>query len=84
MRAAALKRPMKLSISCRGKGCPYQTRTWRKGTAKQFLRRLHGGIYRAGDTLTLTISRKGYRSERIKLKVRYGRAPLAALLKTRR
>jgi hypothetical protein len=68
-----------ITVTCRGKGCPLPA-----GSATY--RRLHrlrlvldGRVYRAGDRLLITLRARGYRAERVEVRIRDGKIPRAQL-----
>jgi hypothetical protein len=75
IRSPALKRPDQVTLSCTGRGCPFRTDPWKRGTARAYLRSLEGTIYHAGDRLVLAVSHPGDTTERIGLTIRDGRVP---------
>jgi hypothetical protein len=76
-----LPRRALVTISCRGRGCPWRRRRARAGAALRRLERaLKGGRFRAGDRLDITIAVPGYRPERAAIWIRSGRKPRARLL----
>lgn len=68
-------------VGCTGRGCP-----WRRALAAprrrvaRLLRSLDGSVLHAGDRLQITIREPGLIAERVSLRIRDGRRPLASLL----
>jgi List-Bact-rpt repeat protein len=70
----------KVLASCKGKRCPFRTRTGAARSINAFERRLVGSAFVTGDRLMLTISAPGRRAERAQLTIRHLRIPRAQLL----
>lgn len=70
-----------IDMSCQGRGCP-RLRTTLLPTTKagRASSALHGRRFRAGDTLTIEISRPGYRSDVFVITFRAGARPKARLV----
>ncbi len=70
-----------LTVSCRGRGCPRHARRTDYRHLHRLIRYLDGHAYRAGQRVTLVISEKGYRSERVQAQIRNGHLPRVRLLR---
>jgi hypothetical protein len=68
-----------LALSCAGKDCPRAHWSAGPGHAKRLLRHLRRTTFTPGDRLVLSISERGYRTERIAIRIRAGRKPLMSL-----
>jgi hypothetical protein len=68
----------KLTLRCRGKGCPRRSDTSATGARKvrRMLKRLEGRRYRAGDVLTVRFTAARYRPESARIRFRNGKKPL--------
>lgn len=73
-------RQIRVTVSCRGRGCPLRTATVRARRLRALEGRLRGTAYRARDRIFLTISAPGYAPERIRVLIRRGRLPAIKLL----
>jgi hypothetical protein len=71
----------RILVACKGKRCPFKTRTGTERRIKAFGHDLAGSVFRAGDTLTLTISAPGRRAERAQVTMLHERLPHAQLLR---
>lgn len=67
----------RLSVGCRGRGCPRHFAATAIGGARlhRLVRRLSGKRFRAGDVLSIALTAPGYRSERAQIVIRDGRLP---------
>jgi hypothetical protein len=80
VRITGMPRHGRLTIECRGRGCP---RSGYVATAHQLgplLKALRGTRYRAGDRLLITILAPGAKSERAEVTIRNGALPRAKLI----
>jgi hypothetical protein len=75
-----LPRRATLQVSCRGRGCARHLPVAHSGRLGRLLRPLERHTYWPGDRLQITISKRGYRPERIAVRIRYARVPAARLL----
>lgn len=77
-----LPRAARITISCRGRGraCGARSITARVKHVRRLIRALIGRVYRAGDRIYVTVSARGYQSERAEIRVRYGKLPTVGLL----
>jgi hypothetical protein len=84
--ARGLPRSARVSISCRGKHCPALHRRAATGARAihRLLRSLRGRRFHAGDRLLIDVRSGRRRPERIELRFRRGRMPLARLRGRRR
>jgi hypothetical protein len=72
----------RLSVSCHGAHCPRIRATARgRGRIGTLLKRLAGRRFAPGDVMLITVSARGRRRERIQVRIRRQRVPLARLLK---
>jgi hypothetical protein len=73
-----------LSVQCRGRGCPPHSKRTGKGPrpVRRLLRGLEGRRYRAGDTLSFTLTAPRYRAERAQVTFRWGKLPQIKLLRS--
>jgi hypothetical protein len=81
MRLSSLPKGAKVTVTCRGRGCPRR----RLAASGRGLRRLlsssvSGRVYRAGDRVFITITAPGYKAERAEFVIRYGALPSVRLL----
>jgi hypothetical protein len=77
-----LPRGATIRISCRGRGraCASGAIAARLGGVRHLVRSLVGRVYRAGDRLFITVSARGYQSERAEVRIRYDEIPTVGLL----
>ena len=77
-----LPRNATIHFSCQGKGCPHHRfrdqANWRQ--LNRLTRSLNGRYYRAGDTITIMITEKRFRPEKISVRIRYGALPKVRVL----
>jgi hypothetical protein len=78
-KAGSLPGRTRLALECRGRGCPRHSKM--SATGARHVRRLRGRRYRAGDVLRITVTAPGYGAERAQVTFRYGRVPLAKLVR---
>jgi len=78
--AEHLPRRSYVHFACVGKRCP-KFRGVGSRHLKRLLHKLDGHVFKAGDVLQLGVSKHGLRTERIRLKIRWGEAPRSWLLK---
>jgi hypothetical protein len=74
---------VRLSLTCRGRGCPRHRRPARGVGLRalhRLLARLAGRRFGAGEGLLVSLSAPGYRAERILISFRWGRLPQVRLL----
>jgi hypothetical protein len=66
-----------ITFSCKGRGCPRHRHRDRAGWRQlnRLIRSLNGRYYRAGDQITIMITKKHFRPEKITVKIRWGRLP---------
>jgi hypothetical protein len=77
-----LSRTARVSVACRGRGCPrLRVRSAGARNVKKLLRALGGRRFSSGDRLTITVSAPRHIAERIQLLMRDNRVPKARLLK---
>jgi hypothetical protein len=69
-----------ITVRCHGRGCPRHRYTAGKRHLKRLIRYLDGRRYRAGDRILISISRRGRRTERVSVQIRYGAIPKVRLL----
>ena len=76
-------RRTRLTVSCRGRGCPAHLPRPARGRRAigRSLRALRGRRFRAGDRLRVVLTAPGWRAERAELVIRYGRLPLVRTLR---
>jgi hypothetical protein len=79
LRWIGLPKRATVSVRCSGGGCPARMWSGRPGNRKR-LRKLTGARFRAGDTITITISQRGLISERARVVIRANRIPATKLL----
>jgi hypothetical protein len=75
-----LPRGARLTISCRGHGCPRRVMTAR---AHRFAHQLVGRgrtVYQADDRLLVALNAPNYAAERAEVRIRLGRTPVGRLL----
>jgi hypothetical protein len=70
-----------LTVTCGGRGCPRHGRHTDDRHLRRLTRYLDGHAYHAGQRVTLVISERGYRSERIQAQIRDGHLPRVRLLR---
>jgi hypothetical protein len=71
-----------VTVTCKGPGCPKpHTRRARGRRVKTLVAHLHGGRYRAGDRLFVTISAPGLIAERAEITIRDGALPRVRALR---
>jgi hypothetical protein len=71
-----------VTVTCKGPGCPKpHTRRARGRRVKTLVAHLHGGRYRAGDRLFVTISAPGLIAERAEITIRNGELPRVRALR---
>jgi hypothetical protein len=75
-----IPRDGRVDVRCAGRGCPATATTARYKRLHALLRSLDGRVFRAGDTVTITVSAPHRQSERIALRIRDGRLPQARLV----
>jgi len=73
-------RHVRISVACRGQGCPQGTRSAGAHKLARLQRALDGRVYHAGDRLTITLSARGFDRERVEVVIRDGRIPKIRLL----
>ncbi len=75
LRFGRMSRRAEVRLSCSGRGCPWRSRTdsWRH--RRRLERTIAGRSFRAGDRLTITISERGWVTERVGLRFRSGARP---------
>ena len=75
---------VRLTLSCRGRGCP-RRRTRTRATGLRRLHRMLAGLagrrYRAGEELLLTLTASGWAPERVSIRFRWGQVPQIRLLR---
>ncbi|HEY1567026.1 MAG TPA: hypothetical protein VGF68_08420 [Solirubrobacteraceae bacterium] len=71
----------RILTTCKGKRCPFKTRTGSAGGIKAFEHSLVGSAFVTGDKLMLTISAPKRRAERAQVTIRRLRIPRAQLLR---
>jgi hypothetical protein len=76
IRLTGLPKGAKLTITCRGRGCP-RRRLEASGRSLKRLQAssLSGRVYRAGDRVFITVTAPGYEAERAEFVIRYGALP---------
>ena len=68
-------------VTCRGRGAACTSRAivaGRRGL-RRLVHALDGRVYRAGDHLSVTVSKHGYAPERAVIRIRYGKLPSVGL-----
>jgi len=70
-----------LSITCVGRGCPWDKLAAPRRLVPRLLRSLAGRVLRAGDRLTIAVRAPNMVTERIEVRIRYGVVPKARLLR---
>ena len=78
--ARQVPRGSSVSFSCTGKQCPRRLGSAKAAKLKQLLRRLDGKVFTAGDTVLITVAKRGRKTEHITLKIRWGEIPLVRIL----
>jgi hypothetical protein len=82
--ARKLPRGARITLTCRGRGCPGSAHdSVLAPSAGRLLSRLAASQYQAGDRLLFVVSAPHRRSERIRVRIRAGKKPVAQLLKHR-
>ncbi len=81
IRVQNLARTARVAVRCAGRHCP-RIRAHATGAAQgaRLLRHLAGRRLKAGQSLLITVTARHLHPERIELRMRNGRAPLAKLL----
>lgn len=69
-----------ITVRCRGRGCPRHRAEVSVRHLRRLIRFLDGRRYRAGDTILISISRLGRRTERVSVRIRYAALPKVRLL----
>ncbi|HET9105005.1 MAG TPA: hypothetical protein VFN55_16765 [Solirubrobacteraceae bacterium] len=69
-----------LTVSCRGRGCARHAHHSDYRHLRRLIRWLDGHRFRSGQRVTLVVSEKGYRPERVEASIRNGRLPRVRLL----
>lgn len=69
-----------ISLTCHGRGCPQRHWSAPRRRLRKLARSLERHRFRAGQLLTITISVPGWTPERARVRIRYGRLPVAKLL----
>jgi hypothetical protein len=71
-----------ITVRCAGKrGCPRHRPQADARHLKRLTKALNGHAYRAGDKLLITVSEKGFKPERVAVRIRYGAKPKLSLLR---
>jgi hypothetical protein len=73
-------RTVRITVTCRGKGCPLPARSATYRGLPRLRLVLDGRVYRAGDRLLITLRARGYSAERVEVRIRDGKIPRAQLL----
>ena len=73
---------VRIRISCRGRGagCSHAVPVARRRSVRHLIRVLSGRVYQAGDRIAVTLTARGYASERAQIDIRYGKLPTVRLL----
>jgi hypothetical protein len=69
-----------ITVRCHGKGCPRHGYKTSKSHLKRVIGYLDGRRYRAGDQILISFSRRGRRTERVAVQIRYARLPKVRVL----
>jgi hypothetical protein len=80
IKISRVPRQATITVRCRGRGCARRRQEGSARHLKRLIRYLDGRRYRAGDRLLISISRRGRRTERISVRIRYGALPKVRLL----
>jgi len=81
IRFGRLPKHAAISVSCDGRHCPPQARAANRRQRLKLIASLEHRVFRPGQQLTLAISARGRRAERIEFVIRDGREPLGKLVK---
>jgi hypothetical protein len=67
----------KIRVVCHGRGAACKSRALVAGRrgVRRLVRTLDGRVYRAGDRVSVTVSKRGYESERAVVRIRDGKLP---------
>jgi hypothetical protein len=74
-------RRAKLIFGCHGKGCPRHATKSDARHLKRTIRSLDGRRYRSGNTLLITVWERGFKSELVGVRIRWGELPKVKLLR---
>lgn len=82
VRVARLLKTATIHISCRGTGTDCRARpiSARPRTVRHLIRVLVGRVYRAGDTILVSVTARGYQSLRARITIRYNKVPTVRVL----
>jgi hypothetical protein len=69
-----------IAIECAGRGCRRRVVRADRHVLRRWVRSIDGHRYRAGDRVEITITERGYRAERVSIRIRYGALPRVKLL----
>jgi hypothetical protein len=77
-----LPRRATVRVSCKGasRGCHRSTVTVPAKNLRHLVRSLTGRVYRSGDRLFVTVTARGYQSERAEIRIRHDKLPAVGVL----
>lgn len=80
IKISRVPRDATITVRCRGRGCPRHRAEVSDRHLRRLIRYLDGRRFRAGDRILISISRRGRRTERVSVRIRYEALPKVRLL----
>lgn len=80
IKISRVPRDARITVRCHGRGCPRHRAEVSDRHLRRLIRYLDGRRFRAGDRILISISRRGRRTERVSVRIRFEALPKVRLL----